>query len=174
MDFGFVEEENPYDVVSIDLSSLLSSEDALREEKTKILQEAKLLGYPVFLFRDEHPMQAILATRIILVNGVGELKKANNRIAHGKAISLRNEKATLRILTTFLRKLLAKYATTLDEDKRLLVEYRTPISKRNKAAVITRIGEKEIIIKTINDLAKMKENLPQTEEAFEALNEVTL
>lgn len=151
--YGFTDEVNPYDCVYIPwqmlghndrVKRMVSSED-VPEDGFLLEAEAKL------------PKEMRKAVHMCVLSDE-EYKKMKKRLSIKAPLEAKMTAAEWAVVKAAVEARLAKYATTLEEDKALLEANRLTMSVNMLNALRVRIGEKTILDKV---LAKCKDKVPK-------------
>jgi protein-histidine N-methyltransferase len=148
LQYGFVHEDNEYDEVMLIFS--LPLEDPHTEEKQRLLKLSnphEPRSYKLMRKFDPKLMGEILSFLRVAHAGAGELAlllDAPDALARAKSmLSVENEQKAVSAFVAACEERLADYATTLEEDEKILREEKLTHNARN--SVLLRRTEKQIL-----------------------------
>jgi hypothetical protein len=154
LDYGFVWPFNPHDVVVFHFEIPLT--DPYYDKKVELLERARLFRDDYNVYVNEYPRDLIAAIRISCLSAVDlEDPQLIAAAIEKEKVHATNERFALMTLLGLAQKLLAEYPTSIEEDARLLNSHSLTYNQR--AAVIVRKSEKEILMDLINRLANILE-----------------
>lgn len=144
---GFVDNPNPNDYLELEVA--LVEADPLYRYKLQLVREAGFESRQRFpLFEDRFPSQLLSFMRLARLQDAAQLPRAT--FGSDTIISQANEYEVLMLLMADCRDRLAAYASTLDDDARLL--QKRGLGANERAAAQLRLSEKRILSNTMAGL----------------------
>jgi len=146
---GLALDNNDFDQVQLNVQ--VSEDDPFASVKRKILEQSGLGADKSFVLAKTGISAELLAAMRIQALKPSEFDQYT-RAFKGNPVTLRNELEVYRTLMLACQNLLKRYKTTLQQDQELL---KTELSTHVRNAVVTRKGEKETLMLTMNYIGRL-------------------
>ncbi|KAJ7552901.1 hypothetical protein O6H91_06G075700 [Diphasiastrum complanatum] len=164
LNYGFVDEDNPHDRLSVEAA--LNTKDPLYQAKRTIVQRHNKFTIQTFQFYKGKEQETLLDMLPYLrLAHLSDLEVLDSVFAAegpvcpvSREASSCNERAVLEQLSDYFTNRLAGYRTSLTEDESLLKDMHISPKKR-VATQLMRI-EKEILVRTLEEIQKFQDQLP--------------
>lgn len=161
LNYGFVDEENPYDRLSVEVA--LDTSDPLYQEKRLIAQRNNRLAIQTFQIYKSKERETVLDMLPFLRLGhVSEPEDMQSVLcSEGPVctVSPCRERAVLDQLVSYFSNRIASYPTSLSEDISMLADPATPPKKRVATQLVK--VEKEILCDCLAVVEEIVEQLPE-------------
>ncbi|KAI5084449.1 hypothetical protein GOP47_0000618 [Adiantum capillus-veneris] len=162
LNYGFVDEDNPYDRLSIEVA--LDTSDPLYQAKRLVAQRNNRLaiqGFQIYKGKERETILDMLPfLRLGHVSEEEDMQSVLSSEGPVCGVSPCRERAVLDQLESYFTSRIAKYSTTLSEDVALLEDPST-LPKRRVATQLVKI-EKEMLHSCLAIVREMMDALPNT------------
>ncbi|XP_002986460.2 ribulose-1,5 bisphosphate carboxylase/oxygenase large subunit N-methyltransferase, chloroplastic [Selaginella moellendorffii] len=162
LNYGFVDPDNPHDRLSVEAS--LNTRDPFYQNKRIIVQKNNRLtiqNFQIFKGREKEAVLEMLPyLRLGHVSDPYHMESVFSAEGPTCPVSACNERAVLDQLAQYFQERIAKYKTTIDEDRALLEDCSSDINPKQRVATQLLLIEKEILHNTLDVVNGFRNQLP--------------
>ncbi|KAH7296774.1 hypothetical protein KP509_26G038400 [Ceratopteris richardii] len=162
LNYGFVDEDNPYDRLSVEVS--LNTSDPLYQAKRLVAQRNNLLAIQAFqIYRGKERETVLNMLPYLRLGHVTEDEDMQSILSSEGpvcGVSPCRERAVLDQLESYFTTCIAKYPTSLSDDLKMLEDSSTP-PKRRVATQLLKL-EKEILHNCLAVVRELLDQLPSS------------